>query len=71
MSINVLSGIYGGIIDSHVARANLSENSQEIWIYDIDLKNGYIQKATGDIPDNRSRFCSGITWADDKTSYNL
>ncbi|PSN61858.1 hypothetical protein BS50DRAFT_625213 [Corynespora cassiicola Philippines] len=64
--------IYFGGVSQDLQNNQVQHASmEEIWIYDIDLKKWYMQKATGDIPDNRSRFCSGITWADDKTSYNL
>ena len=44
---------------------------QDIWIFDIDLQKWYMQKATGDIPPNRARFCGGVAWVDDRSSYNM
>ncbi|KAI0013699.1 hypothetical protein F4779DRAFT_613432 [Xylariaceae sp. FL0662B] len=29
------------------------------------------QNATGDVPEMRSRFCAGVTWAPDQSSYNI
>lgn len=31
----------------------------------------YTQKATGQIPENRRKFCAGSTWTDDQSSYNI
>jgi hypothetical protein len=44
---------------------------QTIFLYDIANAKWYTQKATGDIPGMRRRFCGGVTWADDKSSYNV
>ncbi|PSN58874.1 hypothetical protein BS50DRAFT_475119, partial [Corynespora cassiicola Philippines] len=48
-----------------------NETKGDIWIFDLDLQRWYMQKATGDVPEPRARFCSGVTWADDKSSYNI
>ena len=31
----------------------------------------YTQSATGDIPSERRRFCAGVTWTEDQSSYNI
>lgn len=31
----------------------------------------YTQKATGNVPDMRRRFCGGVAWAPDHSSYNI
>lgn len=31
----------------------------------------YTQKTTGQIPENRRKFCAGSTWTEDQTSYNI
>jgi hypothetical protein len=38
-----------------------------IMIYDIYNSRWYTQKATGDIPGDRTRFCAGAAWADDQS----
>ncbi|PQE07516.1 cell wall anchored protein [Rutstroemia sp. NJR-2017a BBW] len=43
----------------------------EIRIYDIQSSQWYTQNATGDVPENRRRFCAGATWAPDQSSYNM
>jgi hypothetical protein len=40
-------------------------------IYDIAAETWYIQKASGDIPGNRRRFCAGIVAAPDNSSYEM
>ena len=44
---------------------------QDILLYDIANSKWYNQKATGQIPGDRRRFCGGATWAQDKSSYNI
>ena len=43
----------------------------EILLYDVLSFKWYTQKASGTIPEMRSRFCSGVAWADDRSSYNM
>lgn len=43
----------------------------EIYLYDIASGKWYQQTATGDVPDMRRRFCAGVTWAADQSSYNI
>ena len=44
---------------------------EEIIIYDVLSGKSYTQNATGDVPDMRRRFCAGVTWVDDQSSYNM
>ncbi|KAF7527860.1 hypothetical protein G7054_g10336 [Neopestalotiopsis clavispora] len=43
----------------------------QIFVFDIASSRWYTQTASGDIPGMRARFCSGVTWADDQSSYNI
>lgn len=43
----------------------------EILVYDVLSFKWYTQKASGDVPDERSRFCAGVAWAEDRSSYNM
>ncbi|KAF4467354.1 hypothetical protein FALBO_5772 [Fusarium albosuccineum] len=43
----------------------------EIFLYDVLSGKSYPQNATGDVPDLRRRFCAGVTWAEDQSSYNI
>lgn len=43
----------------------------EIILYDILSGKSYFQNATGDVPEQRRRFCAGATWVDDQSSYNM
>ncbi|KAH6888666.1 hypothetical protein B0T10DRAFT_59009 [Thelonectria olida] len=44
---------------------------EQIIIYDIVSGKSYTQNATGDVPEMRRRFCAGVTWVDDQSSYNI
>ena len=35
------------------------------------LAKWYTQTATGDVPESRRKFCGGVTWASDQSSYNV
>ncbi|KAF1972094.1 hypothetical protein BU23DRAFT_599798 [Bimuria novae-zelandiae CBS 107.79] len=43
----------------------------DIHIFDIANSRWFIQKAAGDLPQPRSRFCSVVVWAKDYASYNI
>ncbi|KAH8429033.1 uncharacterized protein LDX57_006704 [Aspergillus melleus] len=43
----------------------------EILLYDIANSKWYTQKATGEVPEQRRRFCAGVVWAEDRSSYNI
>jgi hypothetical protein len=43
----------------------------EIFVYDVLSSKWYTQNATGDIPGARRRFCGGVMWATDQSSYNM
>lgn len=42
-----------------------------IFLYDIAEGKWYQHSATGQIPENRRKFCAGATWAQDQSSYNI
>jgi hypothetical protein len=42
-----------------------------IYLYDIAEGKWYQQNATGQVPENRRKFCAGATWASDQSSYNI
>jgi hypothetical protein len=48
-----------------------SQPMEEIVLFDVLSGKSYIQDATGDVPENRRRFCAGATWAEDRSSYNM
>lgn len=43
----------------------------EIHIFDIGTETWLMQKAGGEIPQERRRFCAGVVWAEDRSSYNM
>jgi hypothetical protein len=40
-------------------------------MYDVSSGRWYTETASGDVPDQRRRFCAGATWAKDRSSYNM
>ncbi|KAF2099699.1 hypothetical protein NA57DRAFT_13748, partial [Rhizodiscina lignyota] len=44
---------------------------QEILVYDISDNRWYTQNTTGHVPGSRRRFCAGVTWPSDQSSYNI
>lgn len=48
-----------------------AQRMDEIFIYDVVSTKWYRQNATGQVPENRRRFCAGVTWADDQSTYNI
>ncbi|KAI8634555.1 hypothetical protein F5Y19DRAFT_116791 [Xylariaceae sp. FL1651] len=61
---------FGGVQDTGNGSV-VGQPMQDIFLYDILTSQWYQQTATGDVPEMRSRFCAGATWADDQSSYNI
>lgn len=40
-------------------------------MYDINDGRWFKQTATGDVPRPRKGACAGVTWANDRSSFNL
>jgi hypothetical protein len=40
---------------------------QTIFLYDIANSKWYTQEASGDVPEERSRFCAGAAWSNDES----
>lgn len=43
----------------------------EIHVFDIRTQTWLLQNATGDVPQDRRRFCAGVVWPKDQSSYNM
>ncbi|KAK5697180.1 hypothetical protein LTR97_007315 [Elasticomyces elasticus] len=43
----------------------------QIYLYDIAIGKYYTQTTSGTAPDMRRRFCGGVSWPDDQSSYNI
>ncbi|KAK2604285.1 hypothetical protein N8I77_007228 [Diaporthe amygdali] len=63
--------IYFGGIQDQENGTTTGQPMDEIFIYDILSGRWYKQQTSGTTPQMRSRFCSGVTWADDQSSYNI
>ncbi|ROV88241.1 hypothetical protein VSDG_09031 [Cytospora chrysosperma] len=62
---------FGGVQDPSGNGSTVGQPMDEIFIYDIFTGQWYTQKTSGTTPQMRQRFCSGVTWADDQSSYNI
>ncbi|KAK3374540.1 hypothetical protein B0H63DRAFT_548764 [Podospora didyma] len=62
---------FGGSMDYYGNGTITPQSMSQIFIYDIANTKWYSQTATGRVPENRRRFCSGATWSQDQSSYNI
>ncbi|KAL2881269.1 hypothetical protein SGCOL_003217 [Colletotrichum sp. CLE4] len=63
---------FGGIQDlAGNGSSTTGQPMDQIFIYDVLSSKWYTQKASGDVPGMRRRFCAGVTWAGDQSSYNI
>lgn len=62
---------FGGIRDLYGNGTVVGQEMDEIFLYDILSGRWYTQKTTGTTPPMRRSFCSGVTWPDDQSSYNI
>ncbi|KAF2490734.1 hypothetical protein BU16DRAFT_565668 [Lophium mytilinum] len=62
---------FGGVTDPYQDGTVVGANMSEIHLFDVASSKWYTQNATGEIPDMRRKFCAGVTWADDHSSYNI
>ncbi|KAE8155254.1 hypothetical protein BDV25DRAFT_146397 [Aspergillus avenaceus] len=62
---------FGGVQAPNDNGTTVGQPMDEILLYDISDSKWYTQKATGDVPKQRRRFCAGATWAQDHSSYNI
>jgi hypothetical protein len=61
---------FGGIQDTSNGSI-IGQPMDEIFLFELASSRWYKQKASGDVPDARARFCAGATWAEDKSSFNV
>lgn len=62
---------FGGVQDPTGNGTVVGQPMEKIFLYDVLSSKWYSQNATGAIPQMRSRFCAGATWAADQSSYNM
>ncbi|KAF7586996.1 hypothetical protein BBP40_007888 [Aspergillus hancockii] len=62
---------FGGIQTPGNNGTSIAQPMDTILLYDVSGSKWYTQKATGQVPANRRRFCAGATWAQDYSSYNV
>jgi hypothetical protein len=61
---------FGGIQDTGNGSIT-GQPMDQIFLFDMASSRWYKQTASGDIPGMRARFCAGVTWAEDQSSYNV
>jgi hypothetical protein len=61
----------GGLVDSSGNGTRAPQPMNKILVFDPATNGWFTQTATGEIPQNRSRFCADAAWAPDKSSYNM
>ncbi|RMZ78323.1 hypothetical protein DV738_g3952, partial [Chaetothyriales sp. CBS 135597] len=63
---------FGGVsFPSSNSTEEVAMDMSQIILYEVADNKWYTQTATGDIPANRRKFCAGVTWAEDQSSYNI
>ncbi|PVH81744.1 hypothetical protein DL98DRAFT_416069 [Cadophora sp. DSE1049] len=62
---------FGGVTAPYNNDTTLPAPMSLIHIYDIRSSKWYTQTAVGDAPLSRRKFCAGVVWAPDQSSYNI
>ena len=62
---------FGGLKTPYNNGTVVSSPMNLIYIYDIAISRWYIQRASGDVPPDRRRFCAGAAWAPDQSSVSF
>ncbi|ORY69535.1 uncharacterized protein BCR38DRAFT_332031 [Pseudomassariella vexata] len=63
--------IYFGGVQELANGSTIGQPMNEIILYDLSSSRWYKQTASGNVPEMRARFCAGVTWAQDRSSYNI
>ncbi|ERF71595.1 hypothetical protein EPUS_00584 [Endocarpon pusillum Z07020] len=62
---------FGGVTFPYGNETAVAAPLDTILIYDIGDASWHSQAATGEIPEQRRKFCGGATWAQDRSSYQV
>ncbi|KAK4504563.1 hypothetical protein PRZ48_005479 [Zasmidium cellare] len=66
---------FGGVEQSSNATNGTAGTSgvpmDTIWLYDIGSQNTYSQTTSGPTPGMRRRFCGGVSWPEDRSSFDI
>ncbi|KAF3036160.1 hypothetical protein E8E12_003136 [Didymella heteroderae] len=63
--------VYFGGLEQNTAGSASYASMTDIHIFDIANSRWFTETATGEVPQPRRGFCSGVAWADDRSSYNF
>lgn len=61
---------FGGIFEQSNG-TSAAQPMNKILVYDPSTNAWFTQTATGEVPENRRRFCADVAWAPDRSSYNM
>lgn len=61
----------GGVVSNSSNGTVEPQPLDKIFVFDASADMWYTQTATGEIPQNRRRFCMDVAWAPDKSSFNM
>ena len=62
---------FGGVMDPSGNGTVIGQPLTTIFLYDVLSSKWYTQTASGTVPSIRRRFCAGVTWPADQSSYNM
>ncbi|SMQ44860.1 unnamed protein product [Zymoseptoria tritici ST99CH_3D7] len=63
--------IYLGGVEQNVSGTYDGVAMDKIHVFDIGSGASYTQQTSGTSPAKRRRFCGGVSWPDDRSSYNI
>jgi hypothetical protein len=63
--------VYFGGLELQSNGTSTMASMDKIHLFDIAAELWYTQSSTGDIPEPRRRFCAGVAWSEDQSSYNM
>jgi hypothetical protein len=63
--------VYFGGLELTLNGTSTMAPMDEIHLFDIGAELWYTQSSTGAVPEPRRRFCAGVAWSEDQSSYNM
>jgi len=62
---------FGGVTFPYQNETEVAALMSDIHVFDVAESKWYLQSAGGDVPDSRRKFCAGVAWVEDQSSYNI
>ncbi|GAB7336307.1 hypothetical protein MBLNU13_g09052t2 [Cladosporium sp. NU13] len=63
--------VYFGGLELAPNGTSIMAPMDQIHLFDIGAELWYTQSSTGAIPQPRRKFCAGVAWSEDQSSYNM